>query len=108
MQESIDIAPSVINTPDEYEPFDEHFEIGLPLAQLKYSFDSDEFRLYKEEIRNFYFGNKSVNGNSVPEFLKLLDDTFFIYGIDKSVKAQAKRSSGKTYYFQWVSFVKKK
>jgi len=26
---------------------------------------------------------------------------FFIYGIDKTVKGQAKRSSGKTYYFQF-------
>lgn len=96
----MDIAPSVINNPDELKPFDEHFEIGLPLPQLDYYFDSDAFRLYKEEIRNFYFDNKSVNADSLPDLFQLLDDTFFIYGIDRSVKAQAKRSSGKTYYFQ--------
>lgn len=101
LKENIDIAPTIINNPIELKPFDEHFEIDLPLVRLNFTFDSDAYKLYKKEIREFYFGNKSVDANTMPEFLKLLDDTFFIYGIDKTVKAQAKRSSGRTYYFQW-------
>lgn len=55
-----------------------------------------------KDVRKFYFGDKPVDANSLQEFVKLLSDVFFIYGIDKSVKAQAKRSEGKTYYYQWV------
>lgn len=53
-----------------------------------------------KDVRAFYFGDKPIGENSLKEFVKLLSDVFFIYGIDKSVKAQAKRSDGKTFYYQ--------
>lgn len=53
-----------------------------------------------QEARQFYFGDKPVDKDSLNEFVKLLSDVFFIYGIDKMVRVQAARSSGKTYLYQ--------
>lgn len=53
-----------------------------------------------KDVRKFYFNDKPVDANSLQEFVKLLSDVFFIYGIDKSVKAQVARSTGKTFYYQ--------
>lgn len=74
----------------------------LPLIDLNYSYFSKEYDSMIKDVRKFYFGDKPVDANSLQEFVKLLSDVFFIYGIDKSVKAQAKRSTGKTFYYQWV------
>lgn len=57
-----------------------------------------------QDVRKFYFGDKPVDEHSLQEFVKLLSDVFFIYGIDKSVKAQGKRSTGKTFYYQSALF----
>lgn len=101
-QESIILAPTDINNPDGLKTFEERFEVQLPLIDLNYSYFSKDYDTMIKDVRKFYFGDKPVDANSLQEFVKLLSDVFFIYGIDKSVKAQAKRSTGQTYYYQWV------
>lgn len=59
---------------------------------------------YKEmfaEIRNFYFGEDGdINNETIAELTDLHSDVFFAYGIDKSAKIHAKKSSGKTFYYR--------
>lgn len=80
--------------------FEERFEVQLPLIDLNYSYFSKEYDNMIKDVRKFYFSDKPVDANSLQEFVKLLSDVFFIYGIDKSVKAQVARSTGKTFYYQ--------
>lgn len=69
---------------------------------LNYSYSSQIYDAAVKDVRQFYFGDKPVNADSLQEFVKLLSDVFFVYGIDKSVKGQAKRSTGQTFYYQLV------
>lgn len=100
LKESIILAPIDINHPDGLKTFDDRFEIQLPLKELNYSYFSDEYNEMVTDIRKYYFGDKLINRDTLAQFVKLLTDVFFIYGIDKSAKIQAKRSTGKTFYYQ--------
>lgn len=86
-----------LNAPHSLKPFDEYFEVELPLADLQYNTTSAEYKDYARDIRQFYFGNKSIDGGTLREYVQLLSDSFFIYGIHRAVEAQAKVSSGKTF-----------
>lgn len=59
---------------------------------------------YKEmfaEIRDFYFGEDgSINNETLTELTDLYSDVFLAYGIDKSAKIHAQKSSGKTFYYR--------
>lgn len=94
------IASESFTNPESLKPFDEEFKVRLPLTGLNYSFESDAWPVYRDEIRKFYFGDKAVNKETREAYVKLLDDTIFLYGIDQNAKAQAKRSTGRTYFFQ--------
>lgn len=51
-------------------------------------------------IRNHYFGaDIRLSNDHVSEFVDLLSDVVFVYGIDRSAKVQAERSTGKTYFY---------
>lgn len=99
-QESIILAPVDINNPAGLKAFQDQFKIQLPLIELNYSYASQAYDDAVRDVRRFYFGDKPVNADSLQEFVKLLSDVFFVYGIDKAVKVQAKRSSGLTFYYQ--------
>lgn len=58
-----------------------------------------------KDVRKQYFGEKPINRDTLTQFVRLLDDVLFIYGIDKAAKVQANRSSGKTFYYQYVCVV---
>lgn len=51
-----------------------------------------------DAIRQFYFGNDSINMNKSTEYIALLSDINFFYGIDKTAKLHASKSKGRTFY----------
>lgn len=55
------------------------------------------------DIRNFYFAktNGQINSETIIDYNDLLSDSWFVYGIDKSVKAQIERTTGQTFYYQF-------
>lgn len=85
--------------------FDENFAVQLPLFDLNYTYTSDEYREIMKDVRKQYFGEKAINRDTLTQFVRLLDDVLFIYGIDKAAKVQANRSTGKTFYYQYVCVV---
>lgn len=89
-----------LNNPALLKPFDENFQIQLPLVGLKYDYDSDAYRAYAKEIRDHYFGDKPVDKDSIPEYVQMTSDTFFVYAMDRAVRSQAKRSTGNTFYLK--------
>lgn len=57
-----------------------------------------------QEIREFYFkkSNGQITNETVIDFNDLISDSYFVYGIDQSVKAQVERTeSGKVFYYQF-------
>lgn len=54
------------------------------------------------EIRQFYFGDDAINVNQTAEYIALLSDINFFYGIDKTVKLHASKSKSKTFYARFV------
>ncbi|KAG4079456.1 hypothetical protein HA402_005153 [Bradysia odoriphaga] len=97
--ETIGVQYDDLNNPDSLKPF----VVQLPLIGLNYSFDSDKYRVYIDEIRKFYFGDQPINKGYLAESIRLMDDVLFIYGIDQTVKAQARRSTGRTYYYEFAT-----
>lgn len=51
------------------------------------------------EIRMYYFGAFPVCKETALQFINLLSDVYFVYGIDKAAKLHAEKSSGKTFYY---------
>ncbi|XP_037042862.1 esterase FE4-like isoform X4 [Bradysia coprophila] len=87
----------------QYEDSLKPFEVQLPLIGLNYTFDSDKYRVYVEEIRKFYFGDHPIDKDHLAESYRLMDDVLFVYGIDQTIKAQARRSTGRTYYYEFAT-----
>lgn len=54
-----------------------------------------------KDIRNFYFSktNGKITADSILEFNDLLSDAWFTYAIDKGIKIQLNRSTGKIFYY---------
>lgn len=52
------------------------------------------------EIRQFYFGNATIDENALKQYIDLLSDINFSYGIDKVAKQHAIQSSAKSYYYR--------
>lgn len=48
------------------------------------------------KIREFYFGDKHVNGETITEMNKLMTDAKFLYPINLNARIQAKSSTGRT------------
>lgn len=94
------IAGVELNNPEYLKAFNDNFNIQLPLAGLNYKYDSDAYSVYAHEIRKHYFGDKAVDENTIREYVRLTSDAFFVYAMDRTVRSQAKRSTGNTYYFQ--------
>lgn len=53
------------------------------------------------EIRKYYFGALAVCKETALQYINLLSDVFFVYGIDKAAKMHAEKSSGKTFYYMY-------
>lgn len=56
-----------------------------------------------KDVRDFYFGktNGQINKETIIDYNDMLSDSWFVYGIDKSVKAQVERTTGNVYYYQF-------
>lgn len=60
-------------------------------------FQQENQKLVKK-IRKFYFGDRAVDEQAIPQYLNLMSDFNFVWGIVKSAKTLATHSTGKTFY----------
>lgn len=109
----------------DVEGLNSNFSIPLPFRSLHLSQDSDvsicfsykskivwiyseysnyfqEFRAINKEIRQFYFGNDTIDKSKTPEYVSLISDLNIIYGVDKAAKLHALKSKGETFYARLV------
>lgn len=63
-----------------------------------------EYRTLIDEIRQFYFGNDTIDESSLLKYYEFLSDINFFWGIDQSVKHLAASSKGKTFYMWYGTF----
>jgi hypothetical protein len=59
-----------------------------------------EYANYIREIRQFYFNDKEVNASTLNEYTQFISDVFITYAINLAARKQAKRSTGRTYFFE--------
>lgn len=112
------LVPSKIN-------YTRDFEIGLPLTSAKIPFNSgvwflliaavwvsnkslkfilQEFAEICDEVRSFYLGNLSANGNRSDMYRgvnNIMTDNFFVYGINHMAKIYADKSSGNVFFYRY-------
>lgn len=51
-----------------------------------------------KEARKFYFGDRAIDEQTIPQIFDLMSDFNFLWGISQSIKHTAKHSMGKTFY----------
>lgn len=102
--------------------FDRDFNLTLPFRDADLTIDSpvslvhpqnwwtffnrlicctkQEYRKITKEIRDSYFGDAAIDENSLKQYINLLSDINFGYGISKAAKRHATKSNSKTYYLR--------
>lgn len=63
-----------------------------------------EHRQLAHEVREFYFGNATINEDSTMTYLEMMSDINMFLNIDQTVKKMAKNSKGNIYYMLYVYF----
>lgn len=61
---------------------------------------------FNNAVRKFYFGSAEINRKVKTQYLDMMNDIFFVYGIHKAMKFHTKYATGNAYYFQWVFHLK--
>lgn len=60
-----------------------------------------EYQKIAKELRDFYFGDAAIDETTLEQYIKLLSDLNFIYGIDKAAKRHASKTDSNTYYLRY-------
>lgn len=63
-------------------------------------FQLQEYQEIAAKIRKFYFKDTIIDERSLLQYLKLLSDINFAYGIDKSARKHALKSNANTFYYR--------
>ncbi|XP_037044089.1 esterase B1-like [Bradysia coprophila] len=88
-----------IRDPKLLEAFERTFEVQLTRNKMDTHYETEEYKKFANEIRNFYFGvDGQVSNETLAEYNDLLSDVFLVHGIDKSAKAHSK---GKSFYYRF-------
>lgn len=52
------------------------------------------------DIREYYFKNATIDEKSLKQYIEMLSDINFSYGIDKSAKMHAAEGKARTFYYR--------
>lgn len=112
--------------PKLLKPFNKYFEVQAPLAGISINRSAEvsctpcnlhkiyfvstwyieillqEYPAYARELRQFYFGDREVNGSTLNEYTQLLSDALFNYGIYTTAIKLSERPRGLTFYFEYT------
>lgn len=59
------------------------------------------------QIRQFYFGNKTINASTIAEYVRMLTYSNYIYPIQKDIEIRAKTTRCPQRLQMWVVFYRK-
>lgn len=60
------------------------------------------YNLTPANLRKMYFKNKKITENDSEKFINMVGDTFFVHGVQKTVKIQVEHNSAPTYMYQFT------
>lgn len=63
-----------------------------------------EYKRIASEIREFYFKGAAIDEKTLIQYIDLLSDINFAYGIDKSARQHAEKTNQKTFYARYLLF----
>lgn len=63
-------------------------------------FQLQEYKKLAKQIRKFYFKDAAIEEGSLVQYMKMLSDINFAYGIDKSAREHAAKTPSKTFYYR--------
>lgn len=113
--------------------FNKNLEISFPRSDLSGDFNSkvnkilifttvsriylfipmQDYAQMANDIRDFYFSKSGgqITKDTVGDYNDMMSDIWFVYGVDKAVKALSKRTTGNVFYYQFsleskLNFVK--
>lgn len=98
-----------LHLPFHDNKLDAHSEVGfIPLncvtgSHTLFLENVQSFQLHRsifDEIRQSYFGNNSIDQRALLPYVSLFSDINFAYGIDRTAKIHATKSSGNTFYLR--------
>ncbi|XP_055320352.1 esterase B1-like [Sitodiplosis mosellana] len=87
-----------LRNPALLKPFDEIFELQLPLRNAKLKFHSKEYKEMSTKVRELYFKGNRVDNDTITGFQQLMTDVWFLYGIDLNARIHANRTTGHTFF----------
>lgn len=56
-----------------------------------------------KQIRHHYFGDAKIDEKTVPNYIEMLSDINFAYGIDKSAREHASKTTSDTFFYRFVT-----
>lgn len=80
---------------------DGNFSLKLPFRDADLSFDSEIYKRLAKKIRQLYFKDAAIDENTLKEYIDLLSDVNFAYGINKAVQQHAMKTNSKAYYIRF-------
>lgn len=61
---------------------------------------TQEYQKIGKDVRQFYFDDATIDRATLKQYIDLLSDVNFAYGIDKSARRHATKSASKTFYLR--------
>lgn len=61
---------------------------------------SQEYKKLAAEVRYFYFKNAAVSVKTLRQYIDLMSDVTYAYGVDKAAKRHAAKTTAKTFYYR--------
>ncbi|XP_072939810.1 juvenile hormone esterase-like [Epargyreus clarus] len=97
-QEGLESFSELAKNPEIITKLNTHFELCIP-ADIAYPYGSVERRNLALQIKEFYFSCENITFVKVQNFIDLVSDTQYIYGIDKFVRLFKGRKTAPVFYY---------
>lgn len=81
--------------------------VSLSFCKFKRSsismlFSFQEYHEIANEIRSFYFKDHAIDENMLEQYIDMLSDLNYAYGIYKSARQHTAKTTSKSFYYRWV------
>ncbi|XP_026763417.2 uncharacterized protein LOC113521939 [Galleria mellonella] len=99
-REGLDMSLQYLIEPKYLSFVEKDFPFIMP-KRVNFKFDPVQEEYYNaiDDIKRFYFPNKKVKINNIPEYLSYIGDVLAAYPIDSTVNMYANKSSNSIYYY---------
>ncbi|XP_077284833.1 juvenile hormone esterase-like [Arctopsyche grandis] len=90
------------NVPKYLDSLNDIFEYLLPADLLKCVKDPQKKKDILERIKQFYFNGRRISSDTIRNYVDMIGDILFTYGVQKSVHIKSKHLDAPIYYYQFA------